>query len=445
MATEEDKRLGGDAGKSVTDTLREQFAGNDDILSSEAPDVDAATEDIISELEAGRESAKTGIEAKFERGRISTKKAGEQTLTRGRETARGLGPASQFALIDRIEKSTDESLRDLDLREQEALATGNAAVSSQIAQLKLQQLQFKVQNRQQIYSNLLSIAGLEQQERQVGIAERQQDQQERTAIANIALQFGLQVNENDTLDTIVQRAQPFASEQQKVELDAKRADIDRTKADTERILREGRGLTDELVGIFAEASVDNIDVLNSLKDPTEIAKVLQKRQELKAPRKWSAGEIKTNVEEDVAAGKSPGAILAAIDDDTTIANKEDAKRIARFLLGTDKVHPFSREALVDVDESKGLLGDLQKLNQKIEEGTKSDVAGISGFYQRLNKSIEEGVRSDISSLKSFYEQQNDEVREGIESDVRAIFTTLDQIDELSGANSLKNFLKSLIR
>lgn len=166
MATEEDKRLGGKAGASVSDALREELLGSEDILSSEANEFETTVSGIESDLREGREKTEAGIKAGAERARIDVRETGERTLTRGRETARGLGPASTFALIDRIETSTDKSLRDLDLREQEALAAGQTEFANSLAQLKLQSIQFKMQSQANAYNRLFQLGTLEMSEAQ---------------------------------------------------------------------------------------------------------------------------------------------------------------------------------------------------------------------------------------------------------------------------------------
>lgn len=164
--------------KKITDTfsaeLSKKLMSNLDIVSSEPSGFEEEIGKAVSGIEEARRVTETGIGASFERQRIEAEQAGEQRLTSAEESRRGF--ATNTAILKNIEQDTEKSLRDLDLREQEALASGRTEVASQLANLKIQQLQFRQQSRQQVFSNLLGLAqfqvSTEQAERQITVQEQ---------------------------------------------------------------------------------------------------------------------------------------------------------------------------------------------------------------------------------------------------------------------------------
>lgn len=146
--------------------LKSKLLGTEGVVSSQETELDKTISGVVTGLETAQKKREAGVTAGFERGRIEARKGALDILETTREKAQFLGGASQFAILRRIEESTEKSLRDLDLREQEALATGQMETATAIANLKVQQLQFQITQRQQLFSNLISTATLEQQVRQ---------------------------------------------------------------------------------------------------------------------------------------------------------------------------------------------------------------------------------------------------------------------------------------
>ncbi len=167
--------------KKITDTfsaeLSKKLMSNLDIVSSEPSGFEEEIGKAVSGIEEARRVTETGIGASFERQRIEAEQAGEQRLTGAREARRGF--ATNTAILEKIEKDTEKSLRDLDLREQEALATGRTETATQIANLKIARIQFQEQAKQQAFSNMLGLGGL------FLSAEQERRLQEQTELTNV--------------------------------------------------------------------------------------------------------------------------------------------------------------------------------------------------------------------------------------------------------------------
>ena len=193
---------------SIMDFLNEST----DVISSEETELDSFIDDIISERRAGQESSEEAIKAGAERKRREITELAEERTTAAREAFRGGGPASQMALVQRLEEQTRKEVKDLDLREQQLLAEGRSDLADEIANLKIQKLQFLEKQKQQRFSNMLNTGqfalGVQQQEAQeeqnefsrelnklnvlneLGLVDQMSDKQKRKFEASLGLSEG---------------------------------------------------------------------------------------------------------------------------------------------------------------------------------------------------------------------------------------------------------------
>jgi len=125
-------------------------------------------------------SADTGIEKAFADARGGLTRAGEATTERlesqfGRERVGEVGEArdrfqnfaesrtgfgGQMTAFRRLVETTDKNLNDIESRKQEAILAGDSATATALANLQVQEIQFKQQAQQQTFSNMLGIAQL---------------------------------------------------------------------------------------------------------------------------------------------------------------------------------------------------------------------------------------------------------------------------------------------
>lgn len=136
-------------------TIQGKILEEGGVISSEETGAEKLFTESISGLKKAAETTGKGIEASFERQRIATEEAGRAAITSTEERRRGF--ATNAALIKQMEKDLQTSLRDLDLRETEALAAGQNEIAGKIANLKLQQIEFTMNAKQRAFDNALRL------------------------------------------------------------------------------------------------------------------------------------------------------------------------------------------------------------------------------------------------------------------------------------------------
>lgn len=241
------------------------YALSDEMLSSNI----ASTNDIIARAEArqasgiqaaeaGRIAGQTRIENDaFFRQEDMLRDAGANRLAM--RESRGMATSvAQFQVFD---ETVNAQIRDINRVKQEALANNDALYYQQLSNLELETLQMRMQATQQSFQNILGLAGLGLQQQDFGLRLRGQEFQEEQAIGNIALEFGLEVQPGDTIDSIVSRAAPLASESRQLQLDQIRAQIAHTKAQSAELARAARdrnSLNNFLNGLSTEDKAELI-------------------------------------------------------------------------------------------------------------------------------------------------------------------------------------------
>lgn len=193
------------------------------------------------------------------------------------------GYATQVAGLRELTETTTKSIRDLDQRYQEAILSNDANTASQMAQLRMQKLEFIQRQEEQFYSNLFSLANIVEQDasrrQQAGQFERglTHDQQmmrekfgfdfamvekqtrtdERNMMLELAAENGVTVAPGETIDSMVAKISPLVSRKKALELESIRADINRSNAEVERALAGTRKDNERLdttdIGAFAAA------------------------------------------------------------------------------------------------------------------------------------------------------------------------------------------------
>jgi len=345
--------------------LKDRLLGNAGVVSSQPSNIDSFIQSTVDELKAGREATERGIAAKFERGRIETRESGQNLLTAELESRRGF--ATNTAALREVVNQNEKSLRDLDLREQEALATGRTELASTIAGLKIKQLEMRTDAEQRVFQNLLAGAGLSLQAEETGIkraefglAQRQQSFVEKQAISQVALSFGVPIREGDTLDTIISRVSPLASEKQKLEIAKMRAEINRANAEAAKAMRGdgGDARFDSLTAsILAQAVKDGKLALTNMKTPEQAGQVYGAFLEMSKPRDWSDEEIRNTARSFKVNQKSFTEVSNEILVDPSIKNKDRAIMVAKEVYGIT-----GKSAFDDILKSKPMQGFLKSFD-----------------------------------------------------------------------------------
>jgi hypothetical protein len=376
------------APSSNLDSLFEQLLSSEAVTSSTT-----GIEERIGEAMKGTEDARLATEARIGSEFSREKDFATAQLNAGRESQldsrRGFATNRQGLKL--LEESNIKYINDLESRKQEALLSNDANAASQIASLQMNALEFEQNAKQQVYSNLLGLTGIAQQEQanqfsqanqqsQLKIAQDQENRlsgaqtfAEQSALSSIALQYGITTQQGDTLEDVINRAQPFANAQQKAQLAKLQADVRYTNtqiaAATEGI--NDSNVSDADVEMFAQAARFNPVMLSQIQNIDALGKVFNRINALE----------KEDAEIITLAGLSEGETLSetqnAIDDNPNITNKGLAKERAAILYA-ENTPEEAKDKVVEFEKAKGLQGLSQQgiaLGYNITTGIAGWIAG----------------------------------------------------------------------
>ena len=226
-------------------TLQDSLLKNSDIITSEANPLQTELTSLASTYKSAQYAAEKGISASAERQRTEAVVAGEQRLSSVEESRRGY--ATNTALIKQIEDANTKDLRDIDLREQEALASGRMDVADKLAQLRIKSIEFTQNAKQQAFSNMLSLGQFGLQIKGAGIQEGQfKLQQQEAARAAKKPIYDLMgkapdagILETDTMEQAVEKYK--RSKSYLLDIAKGEAQIAQAKAETAKALAGGGG------------------------------------------------------------------------------------------------------------------------------------------------------------------------------------------------------------
>lgn len=186
---------------ALTERLQQQGQG---ISSSASSELQSAISEAMAgtqragELTTERLQSERQREIAFARDRAGT------TYTTALEGRKGY--ATQVAALRELTETTEKSVRDLDDRYQEAILANDANTASQLADLRMQKLEFQQQQEQNFFQNVLSAANMQQsaidsmmRSEEFWASQEQQERQFVMGMAQSAYQFqknlGLQYQE----------------------------------------------------------------------------------------------------------------------------------------------------------------------------------------------------------------------------------------------------------
>lgn len=142
----------------LTERLTKQGQGVSTSASSNIQTtIDQSIADITNAGEANRQRllSERGRELGFAQDRAA---ATFTTALEGRT-----GYATMVAGLKELTETTEKSVRDLDSRYQEALLANDSETAKSVAELRTKKLEFQLQQEQNFYTNLFSLASLQQQ------------------------------------------------------------------------------------------------------------------------------------------------------------------------------------------------------------------------------------------------------------------------------------------
>lgn len=312
--------------------LQNRLLSQSNIISSADSDIEKTITSAIAGVKTSAEKSGQRIESVFNREKEAVAEVGGRKLTTAQEGRRGF--ATNTATLRLITEETNKDLKDLEQRKQELILAGDAEAAGKVAELQLKALTFKQESQQRVFTNLLSMGnfalGAKSEERLT----RAQNMDERNKIAEIALEFGLPVSENDTLDTIIAKAAPFAGEERKLRLAQLRAETARAQAETAKALKGDQFDFDEMTAEVMASTINQL-VLDGKPDQASTLlatlteqygpkglELVSRKQKGLVDKEYSDSNLRTFISEGLNKGRSKGEIMTAIEGDPLMTPKQ---------------------------------------------------------------------------------------------------------------------------
>ncbi len=298
-------------------------------VSSQDTNIETAINGAIAKTQEGNVASGKAITSAFDRQIGYTQDAQDWQKTGQLESTRG--GATGVAALNHLNELNRREITDLEQRKQELILQGDAAASKQVSDLMIKKYEFQNAAQQQVFSNLLSMGNFGIQREQERRLAQTQNFAEQSAINSIALKYGVPVSANDTLATITAKAAPFASAEQKLEMQKTQAEINRANAEAAKALSGGASdaLDPTTISVMASAATTNPNVLGTIKNPKQLSLVINAMTEMQKPRTFKADELSTMIQ---GAGTRSAAV-AGIAADPRIQNKQEAIALV------DKIYP----------------------------------------------------------------------------------------------------------
>lgn len=317
-------------------------------VSSSNDTIDASISAAIQSQKEAAAANAAAIESQYgrEAGYLSDNLQNQRTSMI--EGTRG-GAYGGYAL-QAVDTQIEKSLRDLEQRKNELVLQGNAAAASKISDLQVQQLQFKQQAQQQVFSNLLAMGNYGLQKRQVDLASEQQDFQEQSAISTIALRYGLEMQPGETIDSITFRAKSIASQEEQLNLEKARQQIMQSKAETAKanaesakILQQNKfsnALDFATIDSLARASLIDKSNLAAISNPEQRSATINRMVQL------SREGLSKDIQNYIIAGKTrEEALTAAFGNPLITDTKEAFEIINKAYDNEDKIYEMSKSPI----------------------------------------------------------------------------------------------------
>lgn len=384
------------SGNDLITEISNQLLEQGNIASSQAGEIDQSIQNAIQGVQTSAEASNAAITSQYDR-EIAFQSGQGELAVQGQLDSRS-GFATNMVALRNLVDLTDKNLNDLEQRKQELILQNNAQAAAQIAGLEFQALQYKQQATQQVFSNLLSFGQFALSVQQEQRLQSAQDFAERSAIADIALQYGLTVNEGDTLDTIVTRAMPIASEQQKLQLEKLRADIAYTNTQISNIKS---GVTGTYTPDIAASAIASIRMDGTLSEDQKTERIYAIMSMVNDPAAVYQAEGKLITEAtqpdylykkyaiDLRNGGSKSTLEASIAASTWMSPEQ--KQVA-----TTQLNNAYNDYKAETNTGGGLFGGISLFGN--QSGGSSSQG--SGYQYQTVPNLSEGY--SINSLFNFY-------------------------------------------
>lgn len=314
--------------------LRGALMDQSGIISSSDSNIESSIESAIGGIRGANEANRARIESEYSRNRgyqMDRNATSEEKFLEDRT-----GYATSVVGFQNLREYNAKTIRDLDQRKNELLLQGDAQAASQIAALEIKKLEFEQEAAQRTFENILKMGTFEfaasadeRADRGELRADRAQNFQEEQAKSAIALEYGLTLNKGETLESLVTRAMPLASEEKKLQLEQVRTAIAQNRAQTQaalasaaRAAREDAPLDATNVELLAKAYIANPSaVVGLIKNPNQLGQVLNKAGDV------SFGLAKDQIALNRQNGSSAASDIAAINENPNLSPSQKGELI----------------------------------------------------------------------------------------------------------------------
>lgn len=334
--------------------LKSQLVGQNGIISSHQEPlslIKKAQESIAS----GAQSSAQATESVYGRKIEDTKTGISSSLTAANEAQRGF--ATNTALLTQIIETGQKQINDLEQRKSELIMSGNAEAAGKIAELQVQEATMMVNNRQQVFQNLLSMAGLSFQEQGIRLQKEQFkqsvfefDRQMQAKLGETALRYGVELKPGDTVESVIQRAMPRANEMQKLELEdmrlgllLKNSQIAVEKAQLGKLNRESEDAkaVASALSVFGFNHPFSQGLIESAAKGGNLSTVANLFNEASQPRQYDPSTLAQKALFLKSSGTSIQEAIGIIRTDSSILNQDKAEAILRTVYGKPAVDSLS--------------------------------------------------------------------------------------------------------
>lgn len=257
------------------------------IVSSDNSQLEQKIQDAISGVKSGNDASAQALTLDYNRQIGQAQQAGAQQVTSAQEASRGY--ATNTAALKQLTDNTTKQVNDLEQRKQELILQGDASTASQVSALQVQAIQFHQQAQQQVFSNLLGLGNyaqnVAQTQNQAAQFQSTLDFQNQQAISTIATKYGISVAPGETLQSITTKAMPYASAEEKGQLDQIQSQIRVNNANAAKALTDANtGGPYNIDALAMAVNNGGAAVLAGIKDPNIQSQVINRASDLK----WSS-------------------------------------------------------------------------------------------------------------------------------------------------------------
>lgn len=367
----------------ITAQLMAQLTAQNGIVSSSEKQVQDLLTGAQNTLKQGAADNASAVTTQYNRLEGYQADANRSTMTATLEGQRGF--ATNTALLTQINEQGQKSINDLEDRKQQLIMSGNADAASKISDLQVQQATMMLQNRQQVFSNLIALAGVNQQGQSIQLQkdsliqnQAQFDKTMQKQMGDTALQYGIQLKPGDTIEDVINRAYPKASAEEQFKLDDMKASLALKGAQTS-LAKAQAGAANAAAAAsgrenrpMSETDFDNMmkgiaiyggpegsyakSVFSTLAQTGNLGQLTKAVTAANKPRNYSDSDLNQKAIAMYSAGQSIGDAVEAIRTDPSIQNKQRAEDIARLYYGKPVIQSTTQLMVKDLTSGGGWAG-----------------------------------------------------------------------------------------